>query len=113
MGRLSAAVGLVALVSAGLTSVEAAPPPQLSQRQTILEANRYLLADGWVPAPMQIPSEAERRWASVPLSSLSGCAGTGIGYCRFDYQRNQQKLSVVTVPSKPGRASVGRVERWW
>lgn len=113
MGRLPVVIGLLALAGVGATTVQAAPTPQLSQRQTILEANRYLLADGWIPAPMQIPSEAERRWASVPLSSLSGCSGTGIGYCRFDYQRNRQRLSVVTVPSQPGRASVGRVERWW
>ena len=29
----------------------ARPEPQLSTRQTILEANRHLIADGWRPAP--------------------------------------------------------------
>ena len=87
--------------------------PQLSARQTILEANRHLIADGWRPAPEKRPTPEERRWASVALESLSACSGTGVGFCRFDYRRDLQRLSVVTVPSEPGRPSVGRVERWW
>ena len=94
-------------------SVLAKPEPQLSARQTILEANRHLIADGWRPAPEKKPTPEERRWASVALKSLSACSGTGVGFCRFDYRRDLQRLSVVTVPSEPGRPSVGRVERWW
>ena len=91
----------------------ARPELQLSARQTILEANRHLIADGWRPAPVKKPTPEERRWASVALKSLSACSGTGVGFCRFDYRRDLQRLSVVTVPSEPGRPSVGRVERWW
>ena len=87
--------------------------PKLSARQTILEANRLLIANGWRPAPEQTPSPEERRLASVALESLSACSSTGVGFCRFDYRRDLQRLSVVTVPSEPGRPSVGRVERWW
>ena len=94
-------------------SAFAGPEPQLSARQTILEANRHLIADGWRPAPEKKPTPEERRWASVALKSLSACSGTGVGFCRFDYRRDLQRLSVVTVPSEPGRPSVGRVERWW
>ena len=94
-------------------SALARPEPQLSARQTILEANRHLIADGWRPAPNKMPTHEERRWASVALESLSVCSGTGVGFCRFDYRRDLQRLSVVTVPSQPGRPSVGRVERWW
>ncbi|AHF63289.1 hypothetical protein Syncc8109_0912 [Synechococcus sp. WH 8109] len=94
-------------------SVLARPEPQLSARQTILEANRHLIADGWRPAPGKRPTPEERRWASVALESLSACSGIGVGFCRFDYRRALQRLSVVTVPSEPGRPSVGRVERWW
>ena len=91
----------------------ARPDPQLNARQTILEANRHLIADGWQPAPEKTPTPEERRWSSVSLESLSACSGTGVGFCRFDYRRDLQRLSVVTVPSEPGRPSVGRVERWW
>ena len=87
--------------------------PKLSARQTILEANRLLIADGWRPAPEKTPTPEERRLSSVALESLSTCSGTGVGYCRFDYRRDLQWLSVVTVPSDPGRPSVGRVDRWW
>ena len=87
--------------------------PKLSARQTILEANRLLIADGWRPAPEKTPTPEERRLSSVALESLSTCSGTGVGYCRFDYRRDLQRLSVVTVPSDPGRPSVGRVDRWW
>ena len=87
--------------------------PKLSARQTILEANRHLVANGWRPAPEKTPTPEERRLASVELESLSACSGTGVGFCRFDYRRDQQRLSVVTVPSEPGRPSVGLVDRWW
>ena len=87
--------------------------PKLNARQTILEANRHLIADGWQPAPEKTPTPEERRWSSVSLESLSACSGTGVGFCRFDYRRDLQRLSVVTVPSEPGRPSVGRVDRWW
>tara|TARA_B100002051_G_scaffold126967_1_gene120791 strand:- start:5526 stop:5870 length:345 start_codon:yes stop_codon:yes gene_type:complete len=113
MGRLTGLVLLLPWLGIAATAAGASPQPQLNPRQTILEADRHLTADGWMPAPQQKPSQSERRWASVSLVSLSACAGTGVGYCRFDYQRNQQRLSVVTVPSKPGHPSVGRVERWW
>ena len=87
--------------------------PMLSAGQTILEANRHLIANGWRPAPEKTPTLEERRLASVALESLSACSSTGVGFCRFDYRRDLQRLSVVTVPSEPGRPSVGRVERWW
>ena len=86
---------------------------QLSQRLTILQADRYLIADGWKPAPQQTPTAAERDLAGVSLNSLTACSGTGVGYCRYDYERDAQRLSVVTVPSQPGQPSVGRVQRWW
>ena len=87
--------------------------PKLSAKQTILEANRLLIASGWRPAPEKMPTPEDRRLSSVALESLSSCSGTGVGFCRFDYHRDLQRLSVVTVPSKPGRPSVGRVDRWW
>ena len=113
MRRLLALLAAAPIVGLSAAVVQAGGQLQLTPRQTILEANRHLLADGWVPAPEQTPSARERQWAAVSLKSLTACAGTGVGYCRFDYQRNQQRLSVVTVPSQPGRASVGRVDRWW
>ncbi len=70
--------------------------PKLSARQTILEANRHLIANGWRPAPERTPTPEERRLSSVALESLSTCSGTGVGFCRFDYRRDLQRLSVVS-----------------
>ena len=109
MRRLLALLAAAPIAGLSAAVVQAGGQLQLTPRQTILEANRHLLADGWVPAPQQTPSARERQWAAVSLKSLTACAGTGVGY-RFDYQRNQQRLSVVTVPSQPGH-SVGRVDR--
>ena len=94
-------------------SAFAKPQPngtQLSAKQTILEANRHLIADGWRPAPETLPTPEARDWASVGLTSLSTCSGTGVGLCRFDYRRGLQRLSVVTVPDDPG---CPRVKSWW
>ena len=111
MGRF--ALSALLLSPLLISGVVAEPLFPLSPRQTILEADRHLVADGWQPSPEQTPSSEERRLAAVDLKSLSACSGTGIGFCRFDYQRKSQRLSVVTVPSEPGRPSIGRVERWW
>ena len=73
----------------------------------------FLFVVGSSLAPAQTPSPQERIWSAVTLTSLSACSVTGAGFCRFDYQRRQQLLSVETVPSNPGQPSVGRVERCW
>ena len=54
--------------------------PKLSAKQTILEANRHLIANGWRPAPEKTPTLEERRLASVALESLSACSSTGVGF---------------------------------
>ena len=51
--------------------------PQLSAKQTILVANRHLIADGWRPAPETLPTPEAQGWASVGLTSLSTCSGKG------------------------------------
>lgn len=113
MGRQVAWFPLMLVLLGSSAPASADSAALLTQRQTILEAHRTLLAAGWQPAPAQQPSQQERLWSAVALPSLSTCSGTGIGFCRFDYRRKQQRLSVVTVPSNPGQPSVGRVERWW
>ena len=113
IGRVVLLLILMSPLCAGVADAASQPTPALKLRQTILEANRYLIDEGWQPSPKAFPSPEERRWSAVPLSSLSTCSGTGVGFCRFDYQKDQQQLSVITVPSNPGQPSVGKVSRWW
>ncbi len=47
-----------------------------------------------------LPVERER--AGNHLVSLSAFSGTGIGFCRYDYQRGHQVVAVVTVPDVNG-----------
>ena len=113
MGSVVLLLILTSPLCAGVVAAASQPTPALKLRQTILEANRYLIDEGWQPSPKAFPSPEERRWSAVPLSSLSTCSGTGVGFCRFDYQKDQQQLSVITVPSNPGQPSVGHVSQWW
>ena len=83
MGRFVLLLILVSPLCAGVAAATPEPAPALEARQTILEANRSLVKKGWQPAPKQSPSPEERRWSAVPLSSLSTCSGTGVGFCRF------------------------------
>ena len=103
MGRVVLLLILMSPLCAGVADAASQPTPALKLRQTILEANRYQIDEGWQPSPKAFPSPEERRWSAVPLSSLYTCSGTGVGFCRFVYQKNQQQLSVVTVPSNPGQ----------
>ena len=87
-------------------------PPELQEGQSILVADQTLTSTGWNPAPVGQVQTVEQKLAGNQLSSLASCSGTGVGYCRYDYQRSNKRLVVVTVPaSRPDQAA--RVARWW
>ena len=83
MGRVVLLLILMSPLCAGVADAASQPTPALKLRQTILEANRYLIDEGWQPSPKAFPSPEERRWSAIPLSSLSAYSGTGVGFCRF------------------------------
>ena len=86
--------------------------PELQAGQSILVVDQTLTSTGWNPAPEGQVQTFEQSLAGNRLSSLASCSGTGVGYCRYDYQRSDKRLVVVTVPaSQPNQA--GRVARWW
>ena len=72
---------------------------QLQIGQSIQAADATLLASGWLPQPDQSMEGLEQDSSEPALPSLSSCSGTGVGFCRYDYARDRQRLSVVTVPS--------------
>ena len=113
MGRIVLLVILMSPLCAGVTDAASQPTPALKLHQTILEANRYLIDEGWQLTPKSFLTPEKRRWSAVALNSLSNCFGTGVGFCQFDYQKDHQQFSVITVPSCPGQQSVGQVSSWW
>jgi len=86
--------------------------PDLKQGQSILHADQTLTASGWEPDPEDQAQPFDYVLAGNSLSSLASCSGTGAGFCRYDYQLNDQKLVVVTIPASR-RDRAGRVYRWW
>ena len=87
-------------------------PSTLETGQSILVADQTLISDGWNPAADQSVEPFEQDLAGNRLASLASCSGTGVGYCRYDYRRQNLRLFVVTIPAEqPDEA--GRVARWW
>jgi hypothetical protein len=85
---------------------------QLQVGQSILAADASLLASGWLPKPDPAMEAQELDPSRPALPALSSCSGTGVGFCRYDYARDRQRLSVVTAPSPSSDVS-GLVQRWW
>ena len=85
---------------------------QLQVGQPIRSADASLLASGWLPHPDQSIEGLEQDPSAPTLPALSSCSGTGVGFSRYDYARDRQRLSVVTVPAPSSDAS-RLVQRWW
>jgi len=98
---------LTLLSSAG--AISAAEEVDLVPRQPIEQADARLLRQGWYPVQGLAPAPMDRQLAGNRLTSLSACSGTGGGFCRYDYQRGDATLKVITVPSP----SVGGVVLQW
>lgn len=107
---LSAAVAALALTQSVRSGGDSAEAPALAANEPIAVVNARLLAAGWSPQPEQEPLPFERERAGNNLASLSACSGTGMGFCRYDYQKGKQMLAVVTVP---GRQGEGVVHSWF
>jgi hypothetical protein len=102
-----AVAAVVALTQAVRSGGDAqAELPVVAPQEPISQVDARLLADGWVAKPERDPLPFERRLAQNTLASLSGCSGTGMGFCRYDYQRNNHRFAVVTVPGPFGSGVV-------
>tara|TARA_Y100000589_G_C27083785_1_gene600815 strand:- start:271 stop:744 length:474 start_codon:yes stop_codon:yes gene_type:complete len=110
---------LIVLLGLSLTgmslAVSAEPMPLFLQKgQSILNADQKLLAKGWHPAPasmgqLQALNQAD---AVSRLLSLKSCSGSGVGYCRYEYQQPRHRLVLITVPGSK-RDRFARLVRWW
>jgi hypothetical protein len=80
--------------------------PVIAPQEPISQVDDRLLADGWIAKPDRDPLPFERERAHNNLASLSACSGTGMGFCRYDYQRGSQRFAVVTLPDPDGSGVV-------
>ena len=97
---------------AGFADSMSSSSVQLQVGQPIRAADASLLASGWLPQPDPSIQALTQDPSGSALPALSSCSGTGVGFCRYDYARDRQRLSVVTVPSPSSDVS-GLVQRWW
>jgi len=114
MKGLRLAVCVLPFLSGGVVFADSmsSSTVQLQIGQSIRAADASLLASGWLPKPNQTVEGLEPDSSRPALPALSACSGTGVGFCRYDYARDRQRLSVVTVPSPSSDVS-GLVQRWW
>jgi len=106
---------LASLVLGGLASTSRADTSfvTLQSGQSIVQANAALTASGWKPAPEREVLDFEKILSRADLKALASCSGTGLGFCRYDYARNGQRLFVVTVADGAKPEQGGIVMRWW
>jgi hypothetical protein len=109
-------LALVGTAGLGLAQHQSEQPSDLGSLlrvgQPILESDRRLQQAGWRPSPAAQAGDLDRERAGNRLSSLSACAGSGLGLCRYDYRRGPATLGVITVPAGPDTPGGAQVLRW-
>jgi hypothetical protein len=104
---VAGAAALLAIAQVVRSRSEALPGlPVVTPQEPINQVDARLRADGWIAKPDRDPFPFERERAHNNLASLSACSGTGMGFCRYDYQRGGQRFAVVTVPGSDGNGIV-------
>lgn len=68
-----------------------------------------LRRQGWLPDGDPALESFDRELSGNDLASLRSCAGTGIGFCRYEYRRGRQRLVVITAPGGDGD---GLIQQW-
>lgn len=70
-------------------------PVDLDVGLTYAEARTRLLQQGWIPdeQPDPGPYGVERTMYDVGFTEVSGCAGTGLGQCRFEFYHPDRMAS--------------------
>lgn len=64
--------------------------PVIKSREPISQLDAACRREAGLGSPILMPLAFERRLAHDTLASLSGCSGSGIGFCRCGRQRYAQ-----------------------
>jgi hypothetical protein len=111
--RLAAGGFLILLISSAGSGLSLGqlrhPAPAVSLQEPIERLDQRLRQQGWRPDGDPALDSLDRELAGNDLTSLRSCSGTGAGFCRYDYRRGHQQLSVITVPNRNGD---GVVHHW-
>jgi hypothetical protein len=104
---VAGAAALLAIAQVVRSRSEAIPElPVVTPQEPINQVDARLRADGWIANPDRDPLPFERERAHNNRVSLSACSGTGMGFCRYDYQRGSQRFAVVTISGPDGSGVV-------
>jgi len=104
------AAGLMWIDAVRSVAADSHVEPALALQEPIQRVDARLKADGWMVRPERQPLATEHALSGNRLDSLSSCSGTGLGFCRYDYQRRGRRFAVVTVPGPQG---TGVVAHWF
>ena len=96
------------------SSPQPAPPADnqlidLESGMQYANARDRLLEKGWVPveAPDPGPYGVERMAYDAGFTEVAGCAGTGLGQCRFDFFHPGEQKSLAVITYGGSRLEVG------
>jgi hypothetical protein len=78
-------------------NVNAQVPPVFSDKRQYKSLREEAISLGWIPKIMEFLPEKQFVQRTGFLE-LQGCSGSGRGFCRFEFQKNDYVLTVVTVP---------------
>jgi hypothetical protein len=105
--------------NSGLRLTSIAPERTFCNRQAVVPnvygkplnaARKVLIAHGWRPSrPRERPDELDMaaQLAKQGIIETESCAGTGVGYCKFNYRSPAGLLSVTTAGEAPRVVSYG------
>lgn len=73
------------------------------------DARARLLEQGWIPAeaPEPGPYGVERMAYEAGFTEVAGCAGTGLGQCRFDFVHPDEQNSLAVITYGGSKLEVG------
>jgi hypothetical protein len=110
------AIATIAVVLIGSPLFAQEVPDALERNMPYSDAREMLMEAEWQPIEVtgrENPSETVTRLVDLGYGEVVDCAGTGMGFCRFEFVNEAgKKLAIVTVNNQAeGEGSL--LYRWW
>jgi len=99
-----AVLGFFMIMLSPLANAQGAP--KFKKGTDYAKIRTKLLNTGWKPARMpDADKPLEGEWE---YPETDACSGSGLGYCRFVWEKNGKHLVVITVGAPPAFSHIGR-----